>query len=170
MNRPLACLALAALAGLGPACGGGTVRSTADRVRATFEPPPPPPDTIPEMLEYAAGLGVNIADMKKLPEGALYDDVTAGRDSATAASGDSVEIRYDGWLPDGTKVDSGTTALRLGGGSLVQGVELAVPGMRPGGTRKLVLPPGLGYGADGTETIPPNSVLVYDVVLRRIIR
>ena len=53
---------------------------------------------------------------------------------------------------------------------MLQGVELAVPGMRTGGKRKLVLRPGLGYGADGTESVPPNSVLVYDVELRRIIR
>ena len=92
MNRSLACLILAAVAGLGPSCGGGSVRSTADKLRASLEPPPPPPDTIPEMLDYAAVLGVNVADMKKLPEGVLYDDAAAGGDSATAATGDSVEI------------------------------------------------------------------------------
>jgi len=170
MNRPLTSLALAAVAGLGLSCGGGAARSTVDRLRASIEPPPPPPAPIPEMLDYAASLGVNVADMKKLPEGVLYDDVSAGGDSATAVTGDSVEIRYEGWLPNGTKVDSGTAALRLGGGGMLQGVELAVPGMRAGAKRKLVLPPGLGYGADGTETVPPNSVLVYDVELRRIIR
>ena len=170
MQRPLACLALAAVAGLGLSCRGGTARSTVDRLRASIEPSPPPPDTIPEMLDYAASLGVNVADMKKLPEGVLYDDVSAGGDSVTAVTGDSVEIRYDGWLPSGRKGHSGTAALRLGGGGMLQGVELAVPGMRTGGKRKLVLRPGLGYGADGTETVPPNSVLVYDVELRRIIR
>jgi FKBP-type peptidyl-prolyl cis-trans isomerase len=124
------------------------------------------------MLDYAAGLGVNLADMKKLPEGLLYEDVGAGGagDSAVAAPGDSVEIRFDGFLPSGTKVDSGAVAIRVGAGAVIRGLESAIPGMKTGGRRKLVLPPGLGYGADGTGTIPPNSVLVYDLELRRIIR
>ena len=42
--------------------------------------------------------------------------------------------------------------------------------MTPGGRRKLVLPPGLAFGEQGTEAIPPNAVVVYDVELRRIIR
>ena len=54
------------------ACGGeGTARSRLDAVRTTLTPPPPPPDTIPEMLEYAADLGINIAEMLKLPAGVL---------------------------------------------------------------------------------------------------
>ena len=161
---------LAGLTGLLAGCGGDATRSAVARLRAVVETPPPPPDTIPEMLDYAASLGVNVADMKKLPEGVLYDDVSAGGDSATAVTGDSVDLHYDGFLPSGTKVDSGVVAIRIGGGRMIQGLELAIPGMRAGGKRKLVLPPGLGYGADGTETIPPNSVLVYDVELRRIIR
>lgn len=160
------------LIGLITACGGDTARSAVARLRAVVETPPPPPDTIPEMLDYAAGLGVNLADMKKLPEGLLYEDVGAGGagDSAVAAPGDSVEIRFDGFLPSGTKVDSGAVAIRVGAGAVIRGLESAIPGMKTGGRRKLVLPPGLGYGADGTGTIPPNSVLVYDLELRRIIR
>ncbi len=163
-------VALALLAGPVVACKGGSAGSAAQRFRAVFQPPPPPPDTIPEMLDYAGSLGVNIADMKKLPEGVLYDEVALGGDSVAAAAGDSVEIRYDGWLPNGVKVDSGEVSMRLGGGGVVQGLELAIPGMRAGGKRRLVLAPGPAYGPDGTETVPPNSVLVYDLELRRIIR
>ena len=163
-------VALVSLAGPAGACKGESAGSATQRLRAVIQPPEPPPDTIPEMLDYAGPLGVNIADMKKLPEGVLYDDVAVGGDSTTAAAGDSVEISYDGWLPNGVKVDSGSVAMRLGGGGIVQGVELAVPGMRPGGKRRLVLPPGLAYGPEGTDAIPPNSVVVYDLTLRRIIR
>ena len=163
-------LALASLAAPAVSCKGDSAGSAAQHLRAVLQPPAPPPDTIPEMLDYAGSLGVNIADMKKLPEGVLYDDVAVGGDSLAAAAGDSVEIRYRGWLPNGVKVDSGEVAMRLGGGGVVQGVELAIPGMRAGGKRRLVLAPGLAYGPEGTETVPPNSVLVYDLELRRIIR
>jgi FKBP-type peptidyl-prolyl cis-trans isomerase len=33
-----------------------------------------------------------------------------------------------------------------------------------------VLTPGLAYGAEGTDAVPPNTVLVYDLVLLRIVR
>lgn len=127
-----------------------------------------PPDTIPEMLEYAADLRVNIADMAKLPDGTLYEDVAAG-EGTPAAPGDSVTIRFDGWLPDGTHVDSATVALRLGSGSIIPGIDIAIPGMKPGGRRKLVVPPGLAFGEEGRDAIPPFAVLVYDVVLQGIL-
>src|ERR1041384_2177865 len=126
-------LVLVFLAGTVARRTGDSARSTIQRLRAVLQPPEPPPDTIPEMLDYAGSLGVNIADMKKLPEGVLYDDVVVGSDSTVAAAGDSVEVGFDAWLPNGVQVDSGSVALRLGEGGIVQGVELAVPGMRPGG-------------------------------------
>ena len=114
---------------------------------------------------------VSIAEMAKLPEGVFWQDVQAGDTLVAAAMmGDSVEIGFDGWLPSGTKVDSGFAALRIGSGSILAGLDVALPGMTPGGRRKLVLPPGLAFGEQGTEAIPPNAVVVYDVELRRIIR
>jgi FKBP-type peptidyl-prolyl cis-trans isomerase len=38
-------------------------------------------------------------------------------------------------------------------------------GMRPGGERKLIIPPPLGYEDTGTTTVPPNETLVYVVKL-----
>lgn len=152
-----------------PGCRADSPARTAIRsIGAALNPPPPPPDTIPELLEYDADLGVNITDMAKLPVGVLYQDIVPGNGPEARAT-DSVDIVYRGWLPDGTGVDSGTAALRLGSGAMIQGIEAAVVGMKPGGRRKLVLPPGVAYGGDGRDAIPPNAVLVYDVELRAII-
>jgi FKBP-type peptidyl-prolyl cis-trans isomerase len=117
------------------------------------------------MLDYSADLGVNISDMAKLPEGTLYEDVVPG-EGDPASAGDSVTIRFDGWLPNGAHVDSGTVALRLGAGNIIPGIEVAVPGMKPGGRRKLVIPPGLAFGEEGRDAIPAWAVMVYDVTLQ----
>lgn len=161
---------LAAAAALVLACNmGSSARSAAESLRSTLNPPPPPPDTIPEMLDYAADLGVNITDMAKRPEGVLWLDLAPG-EGLPVASGDSVEIVLQAWLPDGTPVDSLGSAIRIGAGQVIDGVDLALPGMKPGGRRQLVIPPGLGYGELGGDNVPPNAVLVCLVELRSVVR
>lgn len=154
------------------ACSGGSSpKGILQSVRAAFSPQVPVPDTIPEMLDYAPDLQVDVADMARLPEGVLWRELTPG-DSAigVAMSGDSVELTYLGWLPSGLLVDSGFAAVRVGAGGVLAGIDLGIAGMQPGGRRKLVIPPGLAYGAEGIGEIPPLAVLVYDLELVRIIR
>jgi len=148
---------------------GPSARSAAESLRSTLNPPPPPPDTIPEMLEYDPDLGVNITEMAKMPEGVLWTDLAPG-EGTPAVAGDSVEVSVQGWLPDATPVENAAVIFRVGSGQMIDGIELALPGMKPGGRRQLVIPPGLGYGDQGRDDIPPNAVLVYLVELRSVIR
>ena len=104
------------------------------------------------------------------PTGLIVEEVVVG-DGALAASGQSVTVHYTGWLTDGTKFDSSKDrddpfVFPLGAGHVIKGWDEGVQGMKVGGTRKLTIPPALGYGARGAGgVIPPNATLVFEVEL-----
>jgi FKBP-type peptidyl-prolyl cis-trans isomerase FkpA len=82
----------------------------------------------------------------------------------------AVELHYTGWLTDGTKFGSSRDwnepiSFRLGAAKVLRGLNEGVAGMKIGGKRRLTIPAHLGYGADGTERIPPNATLVFEVEL-----
>ncbi len=97
---------------------------------------------------------------------------------AEAVAGKTFSVHYTGWLfdasaPDnkGKKFDSSRDrgqplSFPLGAGRVIQGWDQGFAGMKVGGTRTLVIPPELGYGARGAGgVIPPNATLIFDVEL-----
>lgn len=88
-----------------------------------------------------------------------------------AVKGKRVVVEYTARLSRGPKVDStrdkGKPArFVVGRGTVIAGLELGVIGMRPGGKRRLVVPPELAYGQRGVgDVVPPGSELTYDVEL-----
>jgi FKBP-type peptidyl-prolyl cis-trans isomerase FkpA len=104
------------------------------------------------------------------PSGLIIEDVTIG-DGPLATAGQRVTVHYTGWLEDGEKFDSSKDRdepfdFSLGGGRVIKGWDEGVQGMKVGGTRKLTIPPALGYGARGAGgVIPPNATLVFEVEL-----
>ena len=92
---------------------------------------------------------------------------------ATAMPGRTLTVSYTGWLYDPTKPESKGTqfdtsmnfSFRLGIDPVIQGWIQGVDGMKVGGQRRLIIPPNLGYGSQMVSGIPPNSTLVFDVML-----
>jgi FKBP-type peptidyl-prolyl cis-trans isomerase len=108
--------------------------------------------------------------MVTTPSGLQYTDVVVGS-GREAHAGETATVHYTGTLVDGTKFDSSKDRnqpfpFRLGAGRVIKGWDEGVEGMKIGGTRKLVIPPQLGYGARGAGArIPPNATLIFEVEL-----
>jgi FKBP-type peptidyl-prolyl cis-trans isomerase len=92
------------------------------------------------------------------------------------ASGDIATVHYVGRLQNGNVFDSSRSRnqpfpFRVGAGQVIQGWDRGVPGMRIGGTRRLIIPPSLAYGSQGSPPqIPPNATLTFDIELLGITR
>jgi peptidylprolyl isomerase len=112
--------------------------------------------------------------MNTTPSGLQYDDTVTGT-GAEAKSGQDVTVHYTGWLykdgVKGAKFDSSKDRkdpfqFELDGSMVIRGWDEGVQGMKVGGTRVLVIPPELGYGARGAGgVIPPNATLMFEVEL-----
>jgi FKBP-type peptidyl-prolyl cis-trans isomerase FkpA len=95
---------------------------------------------------------------------------------ATAETGKTVTVTYNGWLYDTSKTDGKGTffdgrpgfQFTLGAGSVIAGWDQGVVGMRVGGQRRLIIPPDLAYGSSGRSSIPPNATLVFDITLTAV--
>lgn len=95
-----------------------------------------------------------------------------------AAKGAHITVNYTGWIYDASKPDNKGPqfdssigrepfTFTLGGGEVIRGWDQGFDGMRIGGKRRLIIPPDLGYGAQGTPggPIPPNAGLVFEMEL-----
>ncbi|HEY0036262.1 MAG TPA: FKBP-type peptidyl-prolyl cis-trans isomerase [Longimicrobium sp.] len=132
-------------------------------------------------VERTSTVASTRGDTVTTASGLRYINLTAG-DGDLAQSCNNVGIHYTLYV-NGTAVDS----LRETGYVFnfvpgeqppvtIEGVAEGVLGMREGGTRRLIIPPALGYGArtvsnpnTGAVIIPPNSTLIFDVEVRQVL-
>jgi FKBP-type peptidyl-prolyl cis-trans isomerase len=100
--------------------------------------------------------------------GLQIETLVAGTGDTPKAT-DKVKVHYTGTLIDGTKFDSSIDrgepiTFPLNG--VIKGWGEGLQLMKVGGKARLVIPPSLGYGAEGAGgTIPPNATLVFEVQL-----
>lgn len=120
---------------------------------------------LPAVLFVSACDGTGEAD-----EQVTVEDVKAGTGRA-AALGDRLRVTYEGSVLGKQSFDAGTFWFVMGNGEILQGLERGIEGMKVGGTRRITIPPTLGYGAQtlraasGETLVPSGSTLVYVVEL-----
>jgi peptidylprolyl isomerase len=106
--------------------------------------------------------------------GLQITDIKVGT-GATPQTGQICVMHYTGWLYingiKGKKFDSSVDRgepfeFPIGRGRVIRGWDEGVATMKVGGKRTLIIPPALGYGANGAGgVIPPNATLIFDVEL-----
>ena len=98
------------------------------------------------------------------------ETLTTG-DGAVAEAGMRASVHYEGRLENGEVFDASRPrgqafSFTIGAGQVIRGWEQGVEGMKVGETRRLTIPPELGYGAAGAGgVIPPNATLVFEIEL-----
>jgi FKBP-type peptidyl-prolyl cis-trans isomerase len=122
-----------------------------------------------ETATFAPALNVDLSQSTKLTNGEYIRDTTLGSGTAIT-SGSTVAVHYSGYLADDTLFDSNvapaaTFNFTYGAGQVIPGWDQGLSGVMPGGTRQLIIPPGLAYGSAGQGAIPPNSILVFTVTV-----
>jgi peptidylprolyl isomerase len=89
-------------------------------------------------------------------------------DGAVAKAGDTVQVHYVGVAySTGEEFDTSWSRgdpleFTLGVGQVIAGWDQGVQGMRVGGRRQLIIPPGLAYGDRGAgRSIAPGETLIF---------
>ena len=146
--------------------------------------------TLPVVALCAAALLMGACDKKEASApaaAAVAPPTELQRTDIVKGTGEGISlgqvavVHYTGWLFDGTapeqkgkKFDSSRDRgqpfpFTVGAGEVIRGWDEGVQGMQPGGQRRLVIPPDLGYGDRGAGgAIPPGATLVFDVELLAI--
>ncbi|NDC41959.1 MAG: hypothetical protein EBZ77_10475 [Chitinophagia bacterium] len=100
----------------------------------------------------------------------LYYVITTPGTGPKAKAGQKVSVKYNGTFLDGQKFDGNMDRpepfeFTLGQGAVIPGWDEGIALLNKGAKATLLLPSNIAYGARGAGPIPPNSVLLFDVVL-----
>lgn len=112
---------------------------------------------------YAAANGITAT---RHSSGLYYQVINPGT-GQTPNVNSRVFITYTGKLLNGQQFDQGTNPANTGWTlrGLIEGWQVGLPLIKAGGKIKLIIPSSLAYGCNGAGSIPPNSVLFFEVDL-----
>ena len=120
------------------------------------------------LAENAAKEGVTSTE-----SGLQYKVLNAGAEGgATPTDQDKVKVHYRGRLVDGTEFDSSyqrDEPAEFVVGNLIPGWVEALQLMKEGDKFEIYVPAKLGYGSGGTNKIPPNAALIFEMELLQVL-
>ena len=102
----------------------------------------------------------------------IYYTITRQGSGHKILAGETVTIDYTGHLLDGTVFDSNTDpkfqhpeplVFEIGTGKVIRGWDKGIQLLQKGSAATLYIPSGMAYGPAGRHSIPPNSILIFDV-------
>ena len=132
----------------------------------------PPPTAAPVAGKQPAPATPSAPGLRAMDGGLKTVDTTVGRKGREARSGDRLTVRYVGLTTDADgswfQFDDNRGKplhFKLGDGEVIAGWDQGIVGMKCGGTRRLIVPPSLGYGERSVGKIRPGSTLVFEVTL-----
>ncbi|MDR2942246.1 MAG: FKBP-type peptidyl-prolyl cis-trans isomerase [Treponema sp.] len=103
------------------------------------------------------------------PSGLQYEVIKEGNGKKPSAT-NIVKVNYEGRLVDGTIFDSSNhSPVEFPLNEVIKGWTEGLQLMSVGSKYKLYIPSELAYGAGRAGTIPPNSVLIFEIELLDII-
>ena len=100
--------------------------------------------------------------------GLQYEILNEGTGNKPSGPTSNVTVHYEGRLTDGKVFDSSykrNQPATFGLHQVISGWTEGVQLMPEGSKFRFFIPPDLGYGSRGAGSIPPNSVLIFDVEL-----
>ncbi len=104
--------------------------------------------------------------------GLRYQDLKAGSGSSPTV-GQKVTIELVITDENGNVIEDSYKAKRpvvfvMGKDEAITGLEEGISTMKPGGKRKLFIPPELGFGSRSIKNLPANSNLIMEVELLKV--
>src|SRR5207237_4218975 len=100
----------------------------------------------------------------ELPSGLRYEILTPPT-GAPAKLGQVVSFNYVGALINGQVFDRSQAPVDfpLQEGSMIPGMVEGLQKIGVGGKARFYIPPSLGYGDQGAQSIPPGATLIFEV-------
>jgi FKBP-type peptidyl-prolyl cis-trans isomerase FkpA len=124
-----------------------------------------PQATPAEITTLQTYLNANSITATAHSSGIFYQTITTGTGNDVKNQCAVVGVNYTGRLINGAQFDASTSTVSFPLSNLILGWRIGIPLMKVGGKIKLFVPPSLGYGNQTVGTIPPNSILVFDIEL-----
>lgn len=127
--------------------------------------------TSTDPVDIKTYLKENKIDAKESKDGIYYTLDKNGK-GPMPKKGDYVMVRYVGKLLDGKVFDQSEPddpfVFQVGYRQVIRGWDLGIPLLKVGAKGNLYVPPNLAYGSRGAGAIPPNSPLLFEVELVKI--